>query len=198
MKKLVIAGLMSASLAIGAFGQGSINVSDANSTGGLAYTTAGNYYSGTYGLEVLYLNASAVPTSLTGANTDYALLSGLGFTSAHVYANQTITSANAGVFTLGELDIAGVSTAGASVVLALAAWNNSSATWATGTAASGALAGVATFVNPTANYTAVPAPIPADLTGFTTDLVMTTVPEPTTLALAGLGAAALLIFRRRK
>jgi len=96
MKKLVIAGLMTAGLAIGAFGQGSINVSDGNSIGGLSSGTAGNYYSGTYGLEVLYLNAAAVPAGINGAaNTDaYAALGTSGFTSAKIYANQTITAAN--------------------------------------------------------------------------------------------------------
>jgi len=35
-------------------------------------------------------------------------------------------------------------------------------------------------------------------TGITSGFDLTTVPEPTSMALAGLGAAALLIFRRRK
>lgn len=52
------------------------------------------------------------------------------------------------------------------------------------------------FQNPTGNPNATPPGTPADLTGWTSPVVL--VPEPSTLALAGLGMGALLLFRRRK
>jgi hypothetical protein len=61
----------------------------------------------------------------------------------------------------------------------------------------GALVGVTpNFENPTANPNTTPPGTPADLTGWTSPVIL--VPEPSTLALAGLGMGALLLFRRRK
>jgi hypothetical protein len=61
----------------------------------------------------------------------------------------------------------------------------------------GAAVGTLTWVNPLGNPAASPPDVPPDLTGMGA-VVLTAVPEPSTFALAGLGAAALLIFRRRK
>jgi hypothetical protein len=57
--------------------------------------------------------------------------------------------------------------------------------------------GQLTFQNPVGNPLATPPDVPPDLTGMGA-VILTAVPEPSTFALAGLGAAALLIFRRRK
>jgi hypothetical protein len=54
------------------------------------------------------------------------------------------------------------------------------------------------FQNATGNTVKVPPDLAANLTGWDAPISMSqVVPEPTTFALAGLGAAALLIFRRR-
>jgi hypothetical protein len=95
---------------------------------------------------------------------------------------------------LGQLDMPTAS--GSTVTLALVMWNTSDASFNAMLGASGAStrAGVSAFTDPT-----FVSPSPAvQLPGWNQDLVMTTVPEPSTFALAGLGAAALLIFRRRK
>ena len=66
----------------------------------------------------------------------------------------------------------------------------------------GAFWGTTTLINPTASTSPAPAaPLfgtPSAITfgGFTMNIV--TVPEPSTMVLAGLGAASLLLFRRRK
>jgi len=55
------------------------------------------------------------------------------------------------------------------------------------------------FQNGTGNPNGVPTPTPpSSLTGWAGPITLAPVPEPSMFALAGLGAAALLIFRRRK
>jgi hypothetical protein len=57
--------------------------------------------------------------------------------------------------------------------------------------------GTATFQQRVADSTALPPPVPPSLVDMPS-IVLTQIPEPNTFALAGLCAAALLLFRRRK
>ena len=86
--------------------------------------------------------------------------------------------------------------------MAIAAWRGMGSSY--GSDASGVLA----FYQPVVDYTTITPPTPPNLTaaqgpggtpgGFnTTDLILVPIPEPSSLALAGLGTAALLIFLRR-
>jgi hypothetical protein len=54
------------------------------------------------------------------------------------------------------------------------------------------------FTTPTGNPNTIPAGTPTTISGLYGPINMTIVPEPTSMALAGLGAASLLLFRRRK
>ena len=84
-------------------------------------------------------------------------------------------------------------------------WYNTAGTYASYAAATAAATGT-TYVGTTTQFTAkeVQSPTtPVDMAGtspgmWTGSLLLTPVPEPTTIALGGLGAAALLLFRRRK
>jgi len=209
MKKLVITGLATLALALGAFAQGSVDVGNAALVNPYIDNGAlGTHYGGPYGLSVWELNATAVPADLSGINgtvgnnNGYGLLAGDGFTLAKTWAGQTMSG---GGFDLGELDMPSVSPKGGTVVLALGVWNSTAATWDAAVAAA-ANGGMVVFANPTADYTILPpnTPTPANLTGWDalgTSIVMTpltSTPEPSVLALAGLGAAALLVIRRRK
>lgn len=54
------------------------------------------------------------------------------------------------------------------------------------------------FQNSTGNPGATPPGLPSDLTGWSSPVLLSPIPEPSTIALAGLGIASLLLFRRRK
>jgi len=211
MKKLALMAAAVFALALGAYGQGAVVVQNATLNPFICNGDANTPYSGNFSMQVWELNASSIPANLAAINgtvgnngvgnspDTYGLLATDGFTLG---AGKTFTGnmsgANAGIFNFGELDMPSVSPAGGTVVLALAVWANNTGGWGS------ANSGMAVFKNPTSDYTVSPPLPPPNLTGWDNNgtgpnLVMTpSIPEPSVLALAGLGAAALLIIRRRK
>jgi len=191
---LTVAGWSAAALA-----QGSINLDDSTITPGVAIGTAGNYYSGTYGIQLYELNTSTLPGNINPYNGVFSLTAYNNMLADGYSLQATFTGknmVNPGTFSLGEVDMPGVSPAGSTEAIALVVWVGSADSFAKAMTTGG----VITFMNPTADYTAAPKPTPPFLTGWDAlgqDLIMP-VPEPTTLALTGLGAAALMMFRRRK
>ena len=205
MKTLVVTAAATVATASGAFAQGSVNFSDAPLLSvGVQVGVPGqaaNWYVGTYSIELWELNGTTAPT-LPPANP-YSALTTDGFTLIKGFYGLTMTAGNPGVFALGEVDYGGVTPKGGSATFAIAAWNSAYNTWVAAVSGQDVAfrGGVVDFVNPTGDYTKTPTPdIPPDLTGWdaTGNSLIMSVPEPTTFALAGLGAAALLIFRRRK
>lgn len=200
-------------IALSAFAQGIINLGDTTNLWGVAIGRAGFYYSGTYSMEVWELNASSVPYDILRDQTfgdapdAYRALAADGFKKEVTFANKTMSQ---GEFELGQVLLPDVSPAGSTVVLALAVWNNSAPNWyasenARWSGQYGVIAeGVIAFVNPTVAPTSGPPPVIASLPGWSSsagDLIMEVlapIPEPTTLSLVALGAAALLLFRHRK
>ena len=206
---LAIAALAGMGPAVAACAQGSINLDNSQSPGGVAINQQGNYYTGVYGVEVWELNANVVPPGINPVNTwnlvdvpaAYGSMESAGFQKEATFADQKMSFP--GTIRLGELDMPNVAPAGASVVIALAMWDtaapafsDAASVWTHGSAAVGVIA----FVNPTANYTAFPTPAPPALSGWNTDLIMAvdTIPEPSAFALAGVGAAAWLLARRHR
>jgi uncharacterized protein (TIGR03382 family) len=201
MKKQMLSAVATLSVALGALAQGSFVLDNTLLPSALAVGAPGNWYSGTFGMEVWELNGTSI---LSGVNLSDAPGSGMlgynamvaaGFVLEATYAGQTGFE---GYFELGEVDMPDVSPAGATVVVALAAWNTSAPSWSAmlANANQSTRAGIVAFVQPTWNFT-VRNGVPAYLT-MSQDLVMTAVPEPGTFALAGLGWALLLLLRRRR
>jgi len=224
MKKTLFT-ILSSAVAVGAFGQGTIAwQSGQNGAAPVAYsldgttqtsTPAGNpaqvpgygqYYidfmaapSGT----VLALGANGLP-NFTTAWTDLGSIS-----QVKVSAGRSSTTVN--VTQNGNL----AGTAGNGVEFEVVGWAGTATTWAaeaaspggsligfSGETFNGSQLGALGWVQPTGNPNATPTPIlPGAVvlgSGGYAGLVVEPVPEPATIALGGLGAAALLLFRRRK
>ena len=141
--------------------QGSIELDNSQSSGRVVLGAPGNYYDygGVYGVEVWMLNTSRlppgimarVPSEVTASlQTDF-------FTREATFADQN-NSSTPGVIRLGELDMRTVAPYGATVVIALAMWDNAAPSFSAGVfnELPPGNGGVLAFVNPTADYTAIP------------------------------------------
>ncbi|HXP59240.1 MAG TPA: MBG domain-containing protein [Dongiaceae bacterium] len=158
-----------------AAGGAALDMDDAAAIYGIALDKDGNYYSGTYGLELWVLNGTSVPASINSVTnvTAYGDLAAAGFTLAQTWSGQTMRD---GTFELGGVALPMVQPPGSEAVLALAAWTGGAANWAAAVAA-GAQGGVIAFANATVNGSLLPPPAPPDLeqgwNAYGQDLVMT-------------------------
>jgi len=191
MKKLILAA-MTLGLAATMYGQGSINFANNSTT-------------------LVTTNSTVGATTGTGAavRTDFhvALYWGvLGSTEAQLIQIGNVAPGsplngriNAGIYTTGN-----ATTGGNDAMFQVRGWTGNFANYDAAYAA--ALAGDATvLVGKSAVWQNPTGVLPAGATpnfnfgaGGFNGLVLTPVPEPSTIALAGLGAASLLLFRRRK
>lgn len=182
MKKLVLTLALGMACA-SALAQGTLNFANAgvgvNAPVYMLETTGVKLAGGDY-LAQLWAGDSAANLAAVGPTATFA------------------TGAQAGYFTAatggGVRTIDGIA-GGSDAVVQVRVWNAAAgATWA---AASVNPIG---FIGTSGTFTvklAVPPATPPNLVGLTSFAIVP-VPEPSTLALAGLGAAAMLIFRRRK
>jgi hypothetical protein len=209
MKRPVFIGIGMLAFTLGAFAQGIIDLDNSTCNYGVAIDSPGNYYTGTFGMEVWELSgATGVPAGinvspqLSSGRVAYANMVAAGFQKEATFADQAMGDPP-GTFSLGNLTMPDVAPAGSQVVLALAVWNSELPSWTFALSVANATtrAGVVAFLNPTANPSIIPFPayptVDAGWNELGADLVMTPVPEPGTLTLAGPGVAMLLTFRRR-
>jgi len=176
MKKTLVASILGLAMTVASsFGQGHVFF---------------NNYVGTVYQPVKY-NTGEVVGSGFSAQLYYGLGSGLSFNQLTLLPSSTTTIGTqvAGYITGGILDIPGYSSG--PITFAIVAFNG--ADWATSTAK--------TLPQNVSTWTETSIPSgnnPAATFQQNVPAVIVTVPEPSTFALAGIGSAALMIFRRRK
>jgi len=95
---LSVVGLLS--LNVGALAQGSFNLDDTPIPSGLVVDAPGNWYSGTFGMEVWELNGTSIPAGINlsaapGSGVlGYNAMVAAGFVKQMTYADQAQTSLN--------------------------------------------------------------------------------------------------------
>jgi len=206
MKKTLVT-IAVAAFAISSFAQGTLNI--LNTLGASPVLFRAQIYGPQASDPSLSLSGQSAAGTPSGA-TAYtgSALAGTGFNFAVYYGAATVTDPTqlqllytttfrtggaAGLIAPApDVVLAGIA-AGASAQLQVRAWDN-----AGGTIASWALAGTrgasSMFLSAPLGGGTVFSP---DMTGWNSFNIYS-VPEPSTFVLAGLGAASLLIFRRRK
>jgi len=190
MKKLAAVLCLSA-LTTGAFAQGLINFANSPATlvsadigGNVAAIngTAGSYYFG-------------LLTSATGTAGSFSF--------AGVYGTNLV-NASGGRFSGGNGVVIPNWAPGATMFYEVAGWSGTlghdfNPSWLTAAPTTG-LFGISASASGVAGGgpNSLPPLVPFGGTGIPSGFTVVATPEPTSMALAGLGAAALLIFRRRK
>jgi len=189
MKKWFIAATM-VGLSASAFAQGTVNFNNLNISPSVFTNksgVSGLAKAGTFTVALYW--ASGAGTGVINPATTTPVLVGLG------------SGQGDGNFSVGT-GVTGTATApGASAEFEVVGWTGAATSYSAANVA-GNFVGIGTpFQNGTGGN-GTPALVPMDMTGWTGNLILTPVaggiPEPTTIALGGLGAAALLLFRRRK
>jgi len=178
-------------LTAGAYAQGFVALDNIANSGGPTATAGG----------LFYVQPAGGPATLITGDFNAAFYGGTdsaNLTLLHSFSGAGAVGtgvAGPGTFfdpTGSAYAVPGTTTASTTAFFQIEAWGGQFATYAEAKA-QGALAGKSgVFSNPVAS----PPNTPPDLTGMPS--VILVIPEPSSFALAGLGAAALLIFRRRK
>jgi hypothetical protein len=188
MKKALFTSIIGLAAAVSSYGQGSVFFST---------------YTGTVYQPIKY--AAPLPSGTAAGQTIgsgftaqlyYGLGSGLAFSALSPLsgATQAVGTQLAGYVTGGIVTIPGYSSG--PVTFAIVAYNGTD--WGTTLASA---SGIATLLGNVATWTEpsiAASPNPAGLFGNVPAITVSAVPEPTTMALAGLGSLALLAVRRRK
>lgn len=179
-KTLVILGMV-AVLAGSAFGQGQVTM--ANNSSSLITFEGSPVAIGSTSFQLTWGNSIVGPANSYGSLTPIGLVVGVNSAAAGRIASYTTP--------LNGL------TAGATLAFQILAWQGGWADYATALA-NQAPTGFSTQFTSLTSADVVPPPTAVSLAGKYAGFELVAVPEPSTMALFGLGAVALLAFRRRK
>lgn len=197
MKKIALTLIAVAGISAGALAQGTITADNLNGTGGPTATSFGLFFNND---GSVYTGSSINMTLLGGADAGSLaeLITLTGANGPISFGGGVYVDPTAGTYTINSV------APQADAVLQVLAWVGSAATYGAAAQAdqfwayNGSTyvsADTFTFTNPTGG-TGAPPKIPQSLDGM--PAMMMVVPEPATIALAGLGLASLLAFRRRR
>jgi len=215
MKKIVLTIAAVAGMSLAGYSQGVISFNNNSGPGAVDLLTGSTLsYASSFTAALFYVSPTS--SSLVAGPDAYGQLSYAKFLIDGFNLAATTGPSGAGTFNGGTatLGVAGGYSSGYTVndYIALAAWTGGWANLATAVANNAAY-GIITFLNPVgpggadphipslsgwASLTPTPGVAAFEGSGFPNDLVMAAVPEPTTIALAGLGGLTLLLARRKK
>jgi hypothetical protein len=195
MKFKILAMIVAVGTAVSAYGQGVLIWNIAN-TGGISATSNGLLYTNNNGNTGLFdgINNNVGIEALGGSGSPSSLL---GVFTAATDA-KGYTGFDLGKFQAGNaVQVPGVAAGGVATIQLNIWYDGAGGLFPSYAAASsgGGLVASATFQNPTSNPGGIPPSPDQQMVGMPSMTLV--VPEPSTIALAGLGIAALLIFRRR-
>ena len=217
MKKLVLISTLIASFAgVSAFGQGYFQFTGGKSQVYDGFSTGVSHTATTVDVAFLWAASgdvpevssimSAVPTTATTGNSTYltsaawsAILTDPNFTLAVNNASSTLASVaslatGAVSYNTGTAFAVSGTSPSTTYSLFMIGWNGLYATPALAAANGSAVGWSSVFSYTAATVTG----IPQNMSGLAPNFGVAGVPEPTTIALCGLGALSLLAFRRRK
>jgi hypothetical protein len=185
MKKTLATIITVGALVASSYAQGTVNFANAAASVVKKWTT---------------LTDSTLVNMPVGGGRVELLWAAVGTTDLNLFSSVGITGFNTapGRFSGGTLTIP-TTVAGGGAALVVRGWTGASLTWAgidplTDQAGYSSIFTLAATGNPTT----VPPGTPASINPAFTGLTVVPIPEPSSMVLAGLGAASLLLFRRRK
>jgi hypothetical protein len=194
MKKSILSVLLLLGVSAGAFAQGTIFFQNFTQSGGGLVYFGDTLATGTLNLELFY--------GPVGSTLDQLLNGGSGF--GDFILNTSTTSSAAGKFfdgtavtTTGPAGL-GTTDPTLNVELAIGGWIGNYADFEQALEGTAFVAVTAPWANPTGNGGSPPAPGAGLIDWTQGNSLIIAGPEPSTLAIAGLGVGALLLFRRRK
>jgi hypothetical protein len=184
MKKTLATIITVGALVASSYGQGTVTFNNVTASVVKQWTT---------------LSDSTLINVPVGAGRVELLWAAVGTTDLNLFSSVATTPiANvAGRFAGGAQTIIGIAPGGP-VALVIRGWTGASTTWA-GITDTDQRGWSSIFTLPaTGNPNTVPPGTPRSINPEFTGLTVVPVPEPSSMVLAGLGAASLLLFRRRK